>query len=65
MVSPESAPDRLRQRPTPTMAFADFCPITATVAGCRAIEKQRHVEQISPDKNVNYCYTTAAFTLAS
>jgi hypothetical protein len=25
---------------------------------------QGHVGQISPDKDVNYCYTTAAFTLS-
>lgn len=46
------------------MAFADFCLITATVAGGRAIKKQWHVEQISPDKNVNCRYTTAAFTIS-
>ena len=46
------------------MASADFCPITAAVAGCRAINKQWQVEQISPDKNVNCRYTTAAFTIS-
>src|SRR6266568_4340432 len=57
-------PDRWWQRPAPTMASADFCPITATVTGSRAIKKQWHVEQISPDKNVNCGYTTAAFTIS-
>ena len=46
------------------MASADFCSITATVARSRAIKKQWHVEQISPDKNVNCRYTTAAFTIS-
>lgn len=46
------------------MASADSCPITAAVAGCRAIKKQWHVRQVSPDKNVNCSYTTAAFTIS-
>jgi len=46
------------------MAFADFCLITATVTSGRAIKKQWHVRQISPDKNVNCRYTTAAFTIS-
>jgi hypothetical protein len=46
------------------MAFADFCLITATVTSSRAIQKQWHVGQISPDKNVNCRYTTAAFTIS-
>jgi len=57
-------PDRWRQRPAPTMASADSCPITTTVASGRAIEKQWHVGQVSPDKNVNCRYTTAAFTIS-
>jgi hypothetical protein len=46
-----------------TMAPADFCSITETVTGNRAFLYETHVEQISPDKNVNCRYTTAAFTL--
>ncbi len=57
-------PDRWRQRPAPTMASADSCPITAAVTKYRAIEKQWHVRQVSPDKNVNCRYTTAAFTIS-
>jgi len=59
-----SRPIAWGRRPTPTIAFADFCSITATVAGGRAIKRQWHVEQISPDKNVNCRYTTAAFTIS-
>jgi len=44
------------------MASADFCSITATVTDNRAFHCETHVEQISPDKNVNCRYTTAAFT---
>jgi hypothetical protein len=44
------------------MAFADFCSITATFTAPR-LSYEMHVEQISPDKNVNCHYTTAAFTL--
>jgi hypothetical protein len=46
------------------MASADFCPITATVTDGRAFLYETQVEQISPDKNVNCRYTTAAFTLS-
>ena len=45
------------------MAAADFCLITAHVAMRGAVKRPR-VRQISPDKNVNRCYTTAAFTLS-
>ena len=55
-------PDRWRQRPAPTMASADSCPITATVASGRATLVGWHAGQVSPDKNVNCRYTTAAFT---
>ena len=48
----------------PTTTSADFCPITATVTDGRAFQNETHVEQISPDKNVNCRYTTAAFTLS-
>lgn len=47
---------------SPTMASADSCPITAAVTRYRATKKRWHVRQISPDKNVNCRYTTAAFT---
>jgi len=47
-----------------TVASADFCSITATVTRGRAFLDETHVEQISPDKNVNCDYTTAAFTLS-
>jgi len=40
----------------PTMASADFCRITLHVAMQNAVERP-HVEQISPDKNVNFHYT--------
>jgi hypothetical protein len=46
------------------MASADFCSITETVTGNRAFLHETHLEQISPDKNVNCRYTTAAFTLS-
>jgi len=49
---------------SPTMASADSCPITAAVARCRATKRRWHVEQVSPDKNVNCRYTTAAFTMS-
>jgi len=45
------------------MAFADFCSITATFTAPR-LSCEMHVEQISPDKNVNCRYTTAAFTIS-
>jgi len=57
-------PDRWRQRPAPTMASADSCPVTAAVASGRAIRKQWLAGQVSPDKNVNCRYTTAAFTMS-
>jgi len=47
------------------MASADSCPITLHVAIRGAVKKQRpHVGQASPDKNVNFHCTTAAFTLS-
>jgi hypothetical protein len=46
------------------MASADSCPITAAVTSGRAIKGQWHAGQVSPDKNVNCGYTTAAFTLS-
>ena len=46
-----------------TMASADFCLITRHVTMQGAVERPL-VRQISPDKNVNYRYTTAAFTLS-
>ena len=55
-------PDRWRQRLAPTMASADSCPVTAAVARCRASKLHWQVRQVSPDKNVNCRYTTAAFT---
>ena len=49
----------------PTMASADSCPITQYVAMTCAVVKYRpHVEQVSPDKNVNCPDATAAFTLS-
>jgi hypothetical protein len=45
------------------MASADFCLITEHVAMQGAVFRPP-VRQISPDKNVNCCYTTAAFTLS-
>ena len=44
------------------MASADFCLITLHVSIQSAV-KRPHVRQISPDKNVNFRYATAAFTL--
>jgi hypothetical protein len=43
------------------MAAADFCLITRHVAMQGAVEGPL-VRQISPDKYVNFRYTTAAFT---
>ncbi len=45
------------------MASADFCPFTLHVAMHSAVIRP-HVEQISPDKNVNFRYAAAAFTLS-
>ena len=45
------------------MAAADFCPIPWHVAMSGAV-KRPLVGQISPDKNVNFRYATAAFTLS-
>jgi hypothetical protein len=45
------------------MAAADFCLITEQVTMQSAVFRP-HVRQISPDKNVNFHYTTAAFTLS-
>ena len=45
------------------MAAADFCPVTLHVAMHSAV-KRPHVGQISPDKDVNFRYTTAAFILS-
>ena len=46
------------------MAFADSCPVTRHVAmqGATSRHRKRQAGQISPDKNVNCRYTTAAFT---
>ena len=49
---------------SPTMASADSCPVTATVASGRATLVGWHAGQVSPDKNVNCGYTTAAFTIS-
>src|SRR5512135_656666 len=46
------------------MASADSCPITAAVTRGRAIKRQWKAGQVSPDKNVNCRYTTAAFTIS-
>ena len=45
------------------MAAADFCLITGHVAMQGAVFRPP-VRQISPDKDVNCRYTTAAFTLS-
>ena len=45
------------------MAAADFCLITEHVAMQGAVLRPP-VRQISPDKDVNFRYTTAAFTLS-
>jgi len=45
------------------MTAADFCLITMHVAMQGAVLRP-HARQISPDKNVNFRYTTAAFTLS-
>ena len=60
-----SRPIARGRRPTPTMAFADFCPIPGMLP-CRARPHKsgRQSGQISPDKNVNCRYTTAAFTVS-
>jgi hypothetical protein len=47
-----------------TMAAADFCLITEHVAMQGAVFRPP-VRQISPDKDVNCRYTTAAFLVAS
>jgi hypothetical protein len=57
------SPFRQWRLPTPTMASADFCLITPHVAMQSAVFRP-HARQISPDKNVNFRYTTAAFTLS-
>jgi hypothetical protein len=49
---------------TLTMASADFCLITCYVTMQSAVERPL-VRQISPDKDVNFRYTTAAFLVAS
>ena len=46
------------------MAAADFCLITEHVAMQGAVFRPP-VRQISPDKDVNYRYTTTAFLVAS
>jgi len=46
------------------MASADFCLITWHVTMQSAVERPL-VRQISPDKNMNFRYTTAAFLVAS
>ena len=48
-----------------TMPSADFCPITSSITtGGASSESGRNVGQISPDKDVIFHYTTAAFTLS-
>jgi hypothetical protein len=46
------------------MASADSCPVTRHVAmqGAAFRHRKRQAGQVSPDKNVNCRYTTAAFT---
>ena len=48
------------------MAFADSCPVTRHVAmqGAAFRHRKRQAGQVSPDKNVNCRYTTAAFTIS-
>jgi len=48
------------------MAFADLCPVTRHVAmqGAAFRYESGKAGQISPDKNVNCRYTTAAFTIS-
>mgnify|MGYP001562900079 CR=1 FL=1 len=49
-----------------TMPSADFCPITPSITEWGApTYGERKAGQISPDKNVNFCHTTAAFTISS
>ena len=48
---------------SPTMAAADFCLITQHVTTQGAVERPL-ARQISPDKNVNFRYATAPFTLS-
>jgi len=49
-----------------TMPSADFCPITPSITAWGApTQGGRKAEQISPDKNVNFHHTTAAFTISS
>ena len=48
------------------MPSADFCPITPCITAWGApTEGERKAGQISPDKNVNFHHTTAAFTISS
>ena len=47
------------------MTSADFCPIIPCVTGQDAVGiRDRPVGQISPDKSMNFHYTTPAFTVA-
>jgi len=48
------------------MPSADFCLITDAISDIRAARQYKNgppVRQISPDKNMNFHCTTAAFTL--
>ena len=45
------------------MPSADFCLVTDIIADTDAVHYAPHVRQISPDKNMNFHCTTAAFTL--
>ena len=48
------------------MTSADFRPVTrhVTAQGAVPIKRDCRAGQISPDKDVNFRYTTAAFTLS-
>jgi len=47
------------------MAFADFCPVLGMFPyKAQSQTSGRQSGQISPDKNVNCRYTTAAFTVS-
>src|SRR4030042_1142572 len=50
---------------TPTMASADSCPVAPHVAMPGATPtKELQTGQVSPDKDVNFDYATAAFTVS-
>ncbi len=53
----------LDQKESTTMPSADFCPVTPYITAWSTPTKGgRNAEQISPDKNVIFPCTTAAFT---